>query len=83
MLCEVSCSKGTICTACICHDDKEVAQAVFNLAGLLDIPMATRFAALPFIALFLINPEAEAFEFEGISLRHLPEEDYEKWQKAF
>jgi hypothetical protein len=83
MLVEVSCSKGNVCTVCLCHDEKEIAQAVFNLAELIDIPLSTRFAALPFIALFLINPERGPFEFEGISLRHLSEEEEDKWQKAF
>ena len=83
MLVEVSCSKDNVCTTCICHSDKEVGEAVFNLSNLLDIPLPVRFTAIPVIAFFLLGPEPEVLEFEGITLRHLPEEEYDKWQKAF
>lgn len=83
MLCEVSGSKGDVCTTHLCHSEKEVGDAVFNLADLLDIPMSVRFAALPVIAFFLLGTGPDTLQVEGITLRHLPKEEYEKWQQAF
>ena len=83
MLCEVSCSKGNVCTTCICHNEAQVADAVFDLSESLKIPYPDRFAILPVIAIFLTAPAGMSMYVNGITLRHLPEEEYEKWQKAF
>ena len=83
MLYEVSCTSGNELTAYICRDSSEVANAVFDCGGKLDIPHSLLMFSVIAVGPHIASEDTEPFDFMGIKCRNLSEEEYEKWQKAF
>lgn len=83
MLYEVSQAKGNQLNVYICRNTAEISDAIFECGHRAMIPEAAIMFSAFSVGRHLSEALPETLEFMGIQCRNLPEEEYEKWQKAF
>lgn len=71
------------CPVYICKTVTETAEALERTVKLAKLAPAEAAIAAVVFGVHYSEPDAEPIELFGIRAEHLPEEDYEKWQKAF